>query len=38
MKKLLLSVAALAAFAASADAEKVTLQLKGVTQAHFAGN
>ncbi|MDE2383521.1 MAG: ABC transporter substrate-binding protein [Alphaproteobacteria bacterium] len=37
MKKLLLSVAALAAFAASAHAEKVTLQLKWVTQAQFAG-
>ena len=37
MKKLLLSVAALAAFAASAHAEKVTLQLKWVTQSQFAG-
>jgi NitT/TauT family transport system substrate-binding protein len=37
MKKLLLSVAALAAFAASAHAEKITLQLKWVTQAQFAG-
>jgi NitT/TauT family transport system substrate-binding protein len=37
MKKLLLSVATLAAFAASAHAEKVTLQLKWVTQAQFAG-
>ena len=37
MKKLLLSVAALAAFVGSAQAEKVTLQLKWVTQAQFAG-
>ena len=37
MKKLLVSVAALAAFAASAHAEKVTLQLKWVTQSQFAG-
>ena len=37
MKKLLISVAALAAFAASAHAEKVTLQLKWVTQSQFAG-
>ncbi len=37
MKKLLLSVTALAAFAASAQAEKVTLQLKWVTQSQFAG-
>ena len=37
MKKLLLSVAALAAFAGSAQAEKVTIQLKWVTQAQFAG-
>ena len=37
MKKLMLSVAALAAFAASAQAEKVTLQLKWVTQSQFAG-
>ena len=37
MKKLLLSVAALAAFAGSAQAEKVTLQLKWVTQSQFAG-
>ncbi len=37
MKKLLLSVAALAALAGSAQAEKVTLQLKWVTQSQFAG-
>ena len=37
MKKLLMSVAALAAFATSANAEKVTLQLKWVTQSQFAG-
>ena len=37
MKKLLLSVAALAAFVGSAQAEKVTLQLKWVTQSQFAG-
>jgi len=37
MKKLLLSVAALAAFTGLAHAEKVTLQLKWVTQAQFAG-
>ncbi|MEO9168034.1 MAG: ABC transporter substrate-binding protein [Aestuariivirga sp.] len=37
MKKLLLGVAALAAFAGSAHAEKVVLQLKWVTQAQFAG-
>ena len=37
MKKLLLSVAALAAFIGSAQAEKVTLQLKWVTQSQFAG-
>ena len=37
MKKLLLSVAALAALVGSAQAEKVTLQLKWVTQSQFAG-
>ena len=37
MKKLLLSAAALAAFVGSAQAEKVTLQLKWVAQAQFAG-
>jgi len=37
MKKLLLGVMALAALAASAHAEKVTLQLKWVTQSQFAG-
>ncbi len=37
MKKLLISAAALAAFVGSAQAEKVTLQLKWVTQAQFAG-
>ncbi len=37
MKKLLLSAVALAAFAGSAQAEKVTLQLKWVTQSQFAG-
>ena len=37
MKKLFLSVAALAAFVGSAQAEKVTIQLKWVTQAQFAG-
>ncbi len=37
MKKLLLSAVALAAFASTAHAEKVVLQLKWVTQAQFAG-
>ena len=37
MKKLLLSAVALAAFVGSAQAEKVTLQLKWVTQSQFAG-
>ncbi len=37
MKKLLLSVAALAMLVGTAQAEKVTLQLKWVTQAQFAG-
>jgi NitT/TauT family transport system substrate-binding protein len=37
MKKLLLSVAALAALVGSAQAEKVTLQLKWVAQAQFGG-
>lgn len=37
MKKLLMTAAALAALTVSAQAEKVTLQLKWVTQAQFAG-
>jgi NitT/TauT family transport system substrate-binding protein len=37
MKKLLLGAVALAAFASTAHAEKVVLQLKWVTQAQFAG-
>ena len=37
MKKYLLTAAALAALTISAHAEKVTLQLKWVTQAQFAG-
>ena len=37
MKKLLLSVATLAAFIGSAQAEKVTIQLKWVAQSQFAG-
>lgn len=37
MKKYLLTAAALAALTVSAQAEKVTLQLKWVTQAQFAG-
>ena len=37
MKKLLLSAVALAAFASTAHAEKVVLQLKWVTQSQFAG-
>ena len=37
MKKLLMTAAALAALSVSANAEKVTLQLKWVTQAQFAG-
>jgi NitT/TauT family transport system substrate-binding protein len=37
MKKLLLGAAALAMLAGAAQAEKVTLQLKWVTQAQFAG-
>ncbi len=37
MKKLLMTAAALAALSVSANAEKVILQLKWVTQAQFAG-
>jgi len=37
MKKYLLTAAALAALTVSAHAEKVTLQLKWVTQSQFAG-